>query len=186
MAATCPPDEIAAKIGPAASEVVKLLPELSPLLPDVAPSPHLEPEQEKRRLFEALCAMMLRCAESGPLLLIFEDIHWCDDVGLEFLLHLARRARGCPLLIAVTYRSDEVTPGLRHLLAGLDRERLATEIRLDCLDVEHVAEMQDRMPQAELVVFEQGSHLHFFDERERYMAVVNAFLDRVENAAGAV
>lgn len=141
MAATCPPDEIAAKIGPAASEVVKLLPELSPLLPDVAPSPHLEPEQEKRRLFEALCAMMLRCAESGPLLLIFEDIHWCDDVGLEFLLHLARRARGCPLLIAVTYRSDEVTPGLRHLLAGLDRERLATEIRLDCLDVEHVAEM---------------------------------------------
>ena len=141
MSAICPPDEFAAKIGPAASEVVKLLPELGPLLPGAAPSPHLEPEQEKRRIFEALCAMLLRCAESAPLLLIFEDIHWCDDVGLEFLLHLARRARERPILITVTYRSDEATPGLRHLLAGLDRERLATEIRLDCLDIKHVAEM---------------------------------------------
>lgn len=63
---------------------------------------------------------------------------------------------------------------------------LLTVGRFDECPVEHVAEMQDRMPQAELVVFEQGSHLHFFDEREHYMAVVNAFLDRVENAAGAV
>ena len=60
---------------------------------------------------------------------------------------------------------------------------LLTVGRFDECPIDHVAEMQSRIPQAELVVFEQGSHLHFFDEREHYMAVVNAFLDRVESAA---
>ena len=139
--AACPPEEVAAKVGPAAGEVVKLLPELASLLPDVAPSPRLEPEQEKRRLFEALTGMLLRCADNGPALIVVEDVHWCDDIGLEFLLHLARRIAERPLLLLLTYRSDEAHAGLRHLLAGLDRERLATEVVLSPLDEGGVATM---------------------------------------------
>lgn len=141
LIAGCPPEKLAEKIGAAASEVVKLLPELAPRFPDVAPAARLEPEQEKRRLFETLATMMLRCAEEGPTLIVFEDIHWCDDVGLEFILHLARRVRETPLLLLATYRSDEPQPGLAHFLAGLDRERLATELRLESLGREHVAAM---------------------------------------------
>ncbi|HKV84162.1 MAG TPA: AAA family ATPase [Ktedonobacterales bacterium] len=135
------PHEIIEKIGPSAAEVVQLLPELAPRFQDIAPVSRLEPEQEKRRLFEALTNMLLRFAERDPALIVVEDIHWCDDIGLEFLLHLARRVHERPLLLLATYRSDETQPGLRHLLAGLDRERLATEIRLESLGQEHVAAM---------------------------------------------
>lgn len=132
--AACLPEEVVAKVGPAAPEVVKLLPELATILPNATPNPRLPPEQEKRWLFEALTATLLRCVEDGPAMIIIEDLHWCDDVGLEFLLHLARRGAAVPLVLLVTYRSDEVHAGLRHLLAELDRERLATELRLSPLD----------------------------------------------------
>lgn len=59
-----------------------------------------------------------------------EDLHWCDDISLEFLHYLARRCSDHPLLILLTYRSDEVLPSLRHFLAQLDRERLVQEIPL--------------------------------------------------------
>src|SRR5512133_4125961 len=44
--------EIRERIGPLAAEFVKLLPELALILPDVQASPPLDPESEKRRLFE--------------------------------------------------------------------------------------------------------------------------------------
>jgi len=74
-------------------------------------------------------------------LLIIEDIHWSDDTSLEFLYALARRCPAHPLLILLTYRSNEVRPGLRHFLAQLDRERLAQERLLTRLTREGVEMM---------------------------------------------
>jgi proline-specific peptidase len=41
-------------------------------------------------------------------------------------------------------------------------------------------EMHRRIPNSELVVFEESSHMQFFEERDRYMDVYRAFLRRVE------
>jgi DNA-binding CsgD family transcriptional regulator/Flp pilus assembly protein TadD len=152
-----PADEIARDFGPSAPELVKLLPELTALLPDLVPAPPLEPEQEKRRLFQSLAQFVFRLAarqgdykgslgdhkgslgdnkgslgdhKGSPLLVVVEDLHWSDDTSLEFLLYLARRIASHPILLLLTYRSDETHPGLTHFLAGLDREHLATEIAL--------------------------------------------------------
>jgi DNA-binding CsgD family transcriptional regulator len=62
--------------------------------------------------------------------LIVEDVHWSDDTSLEFLHYLARRCATQPLLVLLTYRSDEIRPSLSHWLAHLDRERLVQEITL--------------------------------------------------------
>jgi predicted ATPase len=96
----------------------------------LSPLPALDPEQEKRRLFTDLTRFFLNLAEVRPLLLVVEDIHWSDDISLEFLLYLARHCAGKPLLVLLTYRSDEISPGLSHWLAQVDRERLAQEIVL--------------------------------------------------------
>jgi DNA-binding NarL/FixJ family response regulator/Tfp pilus assembly protein PilF len=90
----------------------------------------LDPEQEKRHLFTALAHFFTSEANKHPVLLIIEDMHWSDDTSLEFLHYLARHCLAHPLLILLTYRSDEVQPSLRHFLAHLDRERLAQEISL--------------------------------------------------------
>ncbi len=89
--------------------------------------PRLDPEQEKRRLFAALTQYFLNRAATCPLLLIVEDVHWSDDTSMEFLHYLARRCVTHPLLVLLTYRSDEVRSSLRHWLAQLDREHLAQE-----------------------------------------------------------
>ncbi len=58
---------------------------------------------------------------------MIEDLHWSDDTSLEFLHYLARRCASHPFVLLLTYRSEEVHPVLQHLLAQLDRERLAGE-----------------------------------------------------------
>ncbi len=134
-----PATEVATTLKPFAPELIKLLPELATSLPGVAATPSLGPEQEKRRHFQTLAQFLL---QSGPpLLVIVEDVHWCDDTSLEFLLHFARRLANSPILLLLTYRSDEPNPGLTHFLAGLDRARLAAEFALSRLPLAEVESM---------------------------------------------
>lgn len=125
--------ELAGELGTHAPALARLVPELDAALPQATPRSRLDTEQEKRHLFEALAQCFLRLAAQRPLLLVAEDIHWSDDSSLEFFLYLARRIEERPLVLALTYRSDEVHPSLGHFLASLDRERLATELALNPL-----------------------------------------------------
>jgi class 3 adenylate cyclase len=52
-----------------------------------------------RRFFEAL-------AERGPLVLVFEDLHWADDNLLDFVEHLMGWAGAVPLLVVCTARPE--------------------------------------------------------------------------------
>ena len=118
-----------------ATEVAALARDIFPLLPELVPeqaipATRLEPEQEKRRIFAVLSTFFLNLSANSPLLLIIEDVHWCDDTSLDFLHFLARRSRTQPFLLLVTYRDDEVYPPLRSWLAQMNRERLAQEIQL--------------------------------------------------------
>lgn len=126
-------------LGPSAAELVKLLPELASRLPPPRAAPPIAAEAEKRRLFDALTWLFLRQSKTGQLLLVVEDLHWSDEASLEFLLHLVRRAADHPLLLLLSYRTAEVQAGMVELLAGLDREPGAQEIRLDPLTQDEVA-----------------------------------------------
>jgi len=135
------PGDIARFLGPTATELVKLLPELATLLPNLTASPPLAAEQEKRRLFEVLKQFLIRLSATSPLLLTIEDVHWSDDTSLEFLLYLARHMISHPILLLLTYRSEELHPALTRFLVALDRERLATEFTLVHLGIDEVEAM---------------------------------------------
>lgn len=135
------PEAVVASLVQMAPELVKLLPELATVLPDLAPGSPLEPEQEKRRLYQALLDFFRHLSATQPLLLIIEDVHWSDDSTLEFLLFLARRLASHPILLLLTYRSEEEHPAFTRFLAGLDRERLATELTLTRLGTSEVGAM---------------------------------------------
>ena len=126
-------------------EFARLLPELAQSLPGPLPSPLPDPEQEKRRLFAALTHFFRALTGQQPVLLAIEDLHWCDDISLEFLLSLARLCSGRPLSLLMTYRSDEVQPELQRFLAQLDRERLAQELRLQALSRSDIDAMLSEM-----------------------------------------
>ena len=59
---------------------------------------------------------------------------------------------------------------------------LLTVGRHDEMWPSHMLDMQAAIPDAELVVFPESSHMAFQEEREDYMATLNRFLDRVEEA----
>ncbi len=125
-----PPERLSERLGPSAQELVKLLPELSKLLPVFVPSPPLAPELEKRRLFETLRQFVLRLSTEQPLLVVIEDLHWSDDSTLEFLQFLSRGLIGTHILLLPTFRSEETNPSLIHFLAELDRERRTNQVAL--------------------------------------------------------
>jgi class 3 adenylate cyclase len=55
-----------------------------------------------RRFFEAL-------AETRPLVLVFEDLHWADEALLDFVDHLVDWASGVPVLAVCTARPELLT-----------------------------------------------------------------------------
>jgi DNA-binding CsgD family transcriptional regulator/Tfp pilus assembly protein PilF len=116
-----------------------LHPDLVPLSSSETQVPSLHPEQEKRGLFVTLTQFFISLTTKQPALLLVEDIHWSDEASLEFLHTLARRCVAHPLLLFLTYRNDEVHPGLSNWLAQLDRERLAQEFVLTPLSRSEVA-----------------------------------------------
>ena len=143
---------VAHVLGPAAPELVTVFPELRLLLPDAKPGQSGDPESDKRRLFHALAQAVTQLSRTQPVLLSFEDVHWSDDATLELLFHLARSQVEQPVLMALTYRAEEVSPRLARLVADLERARVASELPVARLGRGDVAGMLEAIfgPRASL------------------------------------
>lgn len=128
-------------LGPKAPILIKWISVLQSALPHIAPAASVEPEQEKRRFFNALTDFFVRLSSNAPLMIVVEDLHWSDDATLDYWLHLARRISREPILLVLTYRRDQVPPSLSHFLSELDRARLATTLLLEPLTREQADEM---------------------------------------------
>ncbi|WP_281176511.1 helix-turn-helix transcriptional regulator [Spirillospora albida] len=97
---------------------------LARLLPEFGePESDAASGEERARLFELVLTLLERLAERGPVVLVIEDAHWADRSTRDLLAFLIRNVGLAPLLIVVTFRTDELhrTHPLRPLLAGLER-----------------------------------------------------------------
>jgi DNA-binding CsgD family transcriptional regulator len=68
-------------------------------------------------LFAQVKRLFAAAATDQALVLVLEDLHWADVGSLDLLRSLAHGMADLPLLIAATYRSDDVTQ--RHPLYAL-------------------------------------------------------------------
>ncbi|WP_329519368.1 helix-turn-helix transcriptional regulator [Spirillospora sp. NBC_01491] len=132
--------------------VAELLPRsgtagLARLLPEFG-EPETDPAsgEERARLFELMLTLLERLAERGPVLLVIEDAHWADRSTRDLLTFLIRNVGVAPLLIVVTFRTDELhrTHPLRTMLAGLDRVDRVHRIELTRLSHADVAALAAR------------------------------------------
>jgi tetratricopeptide (TPR) repeat protein len=125
------------------ADLLAVAPALRMRFPDVPPNPPLDAESEQQRLFENMVTFCAALCERAPLLLVLEDAHWADSGSLALLRHLARRMRRQRVLIVATYREvelDETRP-FQEVLLDLNRERLASRLRLSRLDREGTHDM---------------------------------------------
>jgi DNA-binding CsgD family transcriptional regulator len=96
-----------------------------------------------RRLYVLDVADRIAAAIDRPVMLNFEDLQWADEISLEIVGELARRARELPVLIVAAYRTEELPPGafFREWRARLIAQRQAEEARLAPLTYDQTALM---------------------------------------------
>ena len=119
--------------------------QLAMLIPGLSDGTASEPRDDppgQLRLFEALLELIELLAEGGPVVLILEDMHWADRSTRTFTTFLARSVRQEPLLLLLTYRTDELhrRHPLRPLISELERLERARRIELDPFDRHELGE----------------------------------------------
>jgi predicted ATPase/DNA-binding SARP family transcriptional activator len=166
------------------TEVVRLLPELLAERPAL---PHYEPVTEygqRQRFFEALTRAILITPQ--PLLLLIDDLQWCDQETLEWLHFLLRFDPTARLLVIGCAREEELPPqhALRTLLLHLRTTAGVTEIALQPLDAAETAKLASQVAKHEL---DMDSVMRLFQETEGYplfvVEIVRAGLERVPTGA---
>lgn len=121
------------------SEVARLLPELWGEHPDLPPPQPLTEPWQRKRLFEALVQIFR--AGDRPLLLLLDDLQWCDADTLEWVQYLLSAAPQPQLLLVTTVRTEEVDDDspLPRVWASLAREGKLTTIHLEPLSAAETA-----------------------------------------------
>ncbi len=109
--AALPDADLAAVMGSATDELLRLLPELGHRLGDRDDGTRTlttVPERRQARLLEGILGVLGRLGERRPILLVIEDLHRADAGTRTLVTFLARIARAQRVAIVGTYQSDAI------------------------------------------------------------------------------
>ncbi len=156
-------DRVLEAAGPGWDTIGVLLPELGD---------HAAGRASENRLHESVALLLEHFAHERPVVLVIEDLHWADDATLTVLRFLLRAVASGPIMIVLTYRSDDVHRGhpLRVFLTEVERGRRAKRLELRRLTRAQVRKQAQsilgRTPDFDLVesVFERSEGVPFFVE----------------------
>jgi DNA-binding SARP family transcriptional activator len=126
-----------------AGELVRLLPDLTSVIPDLPPPLEADPETERYRLFDAVGAWLGSISATSGAMLVIDDLQWGEQSTLLLLRHLVRSAEPMRLLIVVTYRDTDLglDDPLTNFLADLPSDPRVHRMRLEGLDLSEVSDM---------------------------------------------
>lgn len=131
------------------ADILTLAPALRAQYPDVPPNQLLDTQTDQERIYDSVLELCARLSLRTPLMLFLDDAHWADAGTLFLLRHLARRSRSTlqksrpRLMITMTYREVELDEAraLHEIILDLNRERIATRIKLARLTQERTRDM---------------------------------------------
>ncbi len=98
-------------------------------------------------LFESLSKHLKEHADTRPILIVIDDLHWADSATLKALAHTIRHRGSSPIGVVVAYRGDEVRHQMPFTLL-LDTSQRSGGIRvhhLDGLGTDDVARLLNRL-----------------------------------------
>jgi serine/threonine protein kinase len=99
-------------------------------------------ERMMREMGDALGVL----ATASPIVLLLEDLHWADPSSVDLLRHLSQRIATQRLLIAGTFRPEDVERSghpLKNYKAEMQSHKLCEEVALGSWNREHIAEYLD-------------------------------------------
>jgi DNA-binding SARP family transcriptional activator/predicted ATPase len=132
------------------TELARLMPEILTKFPGLPLPGSVTESGQRHRLFESLARATL--ADTQQLILVLDNLQWCDLETLEWLHFLLRFDPAAKLLIIGTVRSDEIGP--RHPLIGLrfglQTNHLLAELKLAPLNSADTAQLAAQVAGGEL------------------------------------
>jgi class 3 adenylate cyclase/predicted ATPase/DNA polymerase III delta prime subunit len=67
---------------------------------------NLSPQKRKEEILKALLTQLTGLAQTLPVLMTFEDVHWIDPTSLELLELTVERVQGLRVLLLITFRPE--------------------------------------------------------------------------------
>lgn len=128
------PDRVAQWAGAGADALATIVPALGGGTAEVG----------RMQQFEAVAAVLEGAAGEHPVILVVEDLHWADAATAHLLQFLSSvLSAQAPVLILVSYRSDELTGPhpLRSALAELQRRPRVHRVGLDPMAAHEIVEL---------------------------------------------
>ncbi len=108
------------------------------------PSPQTsDPETERYLLFSAVAGLLEQVAQSVPVCVVLDDLHWADGQSVALLKHVVRTAEQEALQMIATYRDSDLGKDhpLGAVLADLRRVDGVQRIALHGLGSDEVAQI---------------------------------------------
>jgi DNA-binding CsgD family transcriptional regulator len=135
-------EQLRSEMGLGAADIAEIVFEVRGKLPGLEPPPALEPEQARFRLFDSITTFLKNAAQSQPLMLVLDDLHWADKPSLLLLQFLARELEGSRLLVVGCYRDLELyrQHPLSDTLAQLSRLPVFQRVMLRGLSQEDTSQ----------------------------------------------
>jgi tetratricopeptide (TPR) repeat protein/transcriptional regulator with XRE-family HTH domain len=128
--------------------LVRIVPEMTERVGEVIEVWSGEAESQRLRLFLAVSRALQRITQDHPLVLLFDDLHWADEVTLHLLHFLLRQPDLVRVCMLGAYRGEELFPDtpLAQLAAAPDDDGRVRRIQMEPLpEPELTALLEERL-----------------------------------------
>ena len=124
---------------------------------------NITPELIKDRIGESLQRIVIKGSELGPLIMIFEDLHWIDSPTEYLLKELLESIPGSKVLLLFSYRTEYVhTWGGKSYHSQVTLNRLSNRESLSMLY--HILDTRDINRDLEELVLDKAEGIPFYLE----------------------
>lgn len=117
----------------------------------------------KERMMREMGDALGKFASLSPVVLLLEDLHWADPSSVDLLRHLSQRISNQRLLIAGTFRPEDVERSnhpLKSYKAEMQAHKLCEEIALDSLSPQHILDYLNATFSPHTFPAEFATHIH--------------------------
>ena len=137
--AQAPKELLRRMLGPNASELVKLVPDIAAKLGTIPASKPLGEQQDKMRFYEAITQFFITICKDAPLLLLFDDMEYVDRSSLDLLEYFVRSSSNLRILTVCSVPAEhglESSNPLEQTLMKFNKQRLLETVTVRNLSKE--------------------------------------------------
>ncbi len=144
--------------------------ELATVLPSVtgpATGRRTAIQHERYRSHRAVCVLLETLAQTQPVVLLLDDVHWADPASVELLGALLHRPPAAQVLIAVAVRPRQIGKRLSAAVERAHRAGTITRIELGALSPDEARELVGDGADARTLYEDTGGNPFYLEQLAR-------------------